>query len=155
MASRKNTVYEDEDVTVLMYPQPASPGHMLVLPRKHFTILEQVPPEVLGKMGVISNKMSMIQFETLGVAGTNMLVQNGVGAGQTMPHFSMHLIPRNQDDGINFSWKSRPLTEEQMAAVELGLKEQLELGPQEERIEAKKEEKQKHSTVLKYPERIP
>ncbi|MEK6968192.1 MAG: HIT family protein [Nanoarchaeota archaeon] len=156
IATKKNMLYEDEHSAVLLYPQPASAGHLLVLPRKHITILEQLPPEIGGKLAIIANKMSMIQFEALQASGTNFLIQNGVGAGQTMPHLGIHLIPRKDSDGIDLSWKSRPLTEEQMAAVELGLREQLEIvEPSTEPAKQELPKIERPTHFLKYPERIP
>ena len=107
ITSKKNLLYEDEHSVVLINPKPASAGHLLVLPRKHITIFEQLPTDIGGRLGIIANKMSMIQFEALGAQGTNLVIQNGVGAGQTMPHLGIHLIPRKEGDGINLSWKSR------------------------------------------------
>ncbi|HLD19317.1 MAG TPA: HIT family protein [Candidatus Nanoarchaeia archaeon] len=157
ITSKKNLLYEDEHSVVLINPKPASAGHLLVLPRKHITIFEQLPSDIGARLGIIANKMSMIQFEALGAQGTNLVIQNGVGAGQTMPHLGIHLIPRKEGDGINLSWKSRPLTEEQMAAVELGLREQLENAqpPQPQQPTHEQPKPPLPPSMLKYPERIP
>lgn len=160
LSSKKNLLYEDEQTGVLLNPQPAAPGHLIVVPRKHYTIFEQVPPEENAALGIIANKMSIMLFETLQPAGTNLLIQNGADAGQTMPHVGVHLIPRFEGDGIDFSWKSRPLTEEQMAAVELGLRDALSGGDApashgEPHHEHHDDTHHKPHHTLHYPERIP
>ncbi len=156
ISTKKNVLYEDQHSAVVLYPQPAAAGHLLVLPKKHFTIYEQLPPETSAALGIVSNKMSVLQFETLAASGTNFLIQNGADAGQTMPHVSIHLIPRYENDKINFMWKSRPLDEEQMAVVEMGLKEQLaEEQSADQQTEHEKPKDPKTYTILRYPERIP
>ena len=126
IATKKNLIFEDKDLAVALHPQPASNGHMIVIPKKHFTILEQMPDSLVNHVTVLSNRMSMIQFETLGAQGTNMILPNGIAAGQEIAHVGFHLIPRFENDGLNLAWKSRPLNEEEMATVEIGLRQQLQ-----------------------------
>lgn len=116
-------VYEDEKFVAAMHPQPAASGHLVVFPKKHYTILEMMPDYDVGEMFVLANRLSVAVFESLGVQGTNIIVQNGTSSGQVVPHVSLHIIPRNPDDGINFLWSPKQLDQEQMSAVEMKLKD--------------------------------
>ena len=102
-----------------------------------------------------------------GAAGTNIILQNGVAAGQEIPHICVHIIPRNEGDGLDFQWEPKRLTEEQMSAVELKVKEASgEVGKFEDKekkkpikIEKKvkkvKADDDKENYMIKQLERIP
>jgi len=117
-------VYEDELVLAVLDVNGANPGHCFVIPKNHYPIIEQVPDLEIGKLFNVSNKISSAIFESLGVQGTNIFVANGIPAGQTVAHFTINVIPRKENDGINLQWQPRQLSEEEMSTVELKLKEQ-------------------------------
>jgi len=66
--------------------------------------------------------MSLLLFNTLGVKGTNIILENGVAAGQEVAHIALHVIARLPDDGLNFEWQPKDVPEEEMSAVEKSLK---------------------------------
>ncbi|HLD88880.1 MAG TPA: HIT domain-containing protein [Candidatus Nanoarchaeia archaeon] len=116
-------LYDDEKVIAFLAPAPATPGHILVAPKEHFAIIEQVPDFIVAKTGVVANKVSIAMFESMNIQGTNLLINNGVPAGQKYAHFTVNIVPRRENDGMNFAWTPRQLTEEEMSTVELNLKE--------------------------------
>lgn len=117
-------VYEDELVLAVLDVNGANPGHCFVMPKNHYPIIEQVPDIEVGRMFQVSNKISSAIFESLGARGTNIFVANGIPAGQTVAHFTINVIPRQENDGINLQWQPKQLSEEEMSTVELKLKEQ-------------------------------
>ena len=117
-------IYEDELVMAVLDVNGSNPGHCFVMPKNHYPIIEQVPDKEIGKLFQVSNKISTAIFESLGVQGTNIFVANGIPAGQTVAHFTINVIPRTENDGINLQWQPKQLSEEEMSTVELKLKEQ-------------------------------
>ena len=117
-------VYEDDLVMAVLDVNGANPGHCFVMPKNHYAIIEQVPDIEIGRLFQVSNKISSAIFESLGVHGTNIFVANGIPAGQTVAHFTINVIPRKENDGINLQWQPKQLSEEEMSTVELKLKEQ-------------------------------
>ncbi|MFQ5620910.1 MAG: HIT family protein [Candidatus Nanoarchaeia archaeon] len=115
-------VFSTETVQVLAHPKPAVEGHVLVMPKKHYPILEAVPNDVVEDMFSISNKVSIALFEGLKAQGTNVLVQNGIPAGQTEPHVAVHVVPRFENDGLNFDWKPTQKSDEELGKTEELLK---------------------------------
>ncbi|MFH1212198.1 MAG: HIT family protein [Candidatus Woesearchaeota archaeon] len=115
----KEVIFQDDRVAVILSKTPASLGHILVAPKQHYTILEQVPDDILGELFVIANKLSILLFETLNAQGTNMIIQNGVVAGQSENHFFIHVIPRRQNDGLNFEWELKKATDDELATARL------------------------------------
>ena len=122
--SGEGLVYEDGTAAILLHKSPAMPGHLLVLPKEHFTIIEQTPDPVVRKLAALSNKASASLLQVLGAGGTNVVIENGTGAQQQVPHLAINVIPRVDGDGINLQWQPRKLSEEQMSLIELQLKEQ-------------------------------
>ena len=118
-----SVIHEDEKTLSIIDVNGSNPGHCFVMPKEHFTIMEQMPDDLIADMFNVSNVISSAIFETLKVEGTNIFVTNGVAAGQTVAHFMINIIPRKDKDGINLQWEPKTLSEEEMATVELKLKE--------------------------------
>lgn len=150
VSSGKEKLYEDEKAVVMLSDTPSTYGHILVMPKEHYPIIEQVPDFVVEHIFKIANKVSIAAFEALHVQGTNLLVNNGVAAGQDSAHFMVHVVPRREGDGLNFQWTPRQLSEEEMSTVELQLKEEAgKIGSFQKEKEAPiemKEEKEKIET---------
>ena len=117
-------IYEDELVMAVLDVNGAVPGHSFVIPKNHYPIIEQVPDKEIGRLFQVSNKISSAIFESLGAQWTNVFVANGTPAGQTIAHFTINVIPRKENDGINLQWQPKQLSEEEMSTIELKLNEQ-------------------------------
>ncbi len=160
-------LFEDEHLAIVLAQKPAVPGHVLLVPKQHAAILEQIPDFVIGKLFDKANKVSIAVFETLGAEGTNIIVNNGIAAGQTANHCIVNVLPRRQNDGLDFAWQPKQLSEEEMSTVELTLKEEAKgIGAFEKEkakpkeIPAKKAEEIKEAKddinyLLKQLERLP
>lgn len=121
---KEGLVYEEDGAAIILNKSPAMPGHLLVLPKEHFTIIEQTPDATVKKLAKLSNKASTALLKVLGASGTNVIIENGTGAEQQVPHISLNVIPRIEGDGLNFQWQPKKLSDEQMSMIELQLKEQ-------------------------------
>lgn len=95
-----NTVFEDDKVKVILDINPASEGHCLVLPKKHYQVMPQIPMEEIGYIFDIAKKTSHALLKGYGLQGTTIFVANGIAAGQKAPHFMVHVIPRHQGDTL-------------------------------------------------------
>ena len=162
---KRDLLYADEEVVVALPEQALAPGHVLVYPKEHLTIFEVVPEKILLKCASVANKAGMAIFEALGVQGTNVIVRNGLGAGQNVPHFAFEVIPRQENDGLNLLWDPKPLAEDELEStlailkdeskkkeVKVEKKEAQEIKPESK--EAKKEE-WKDNPLLSNLRRIP
>jgi histidine triad (HIT) family protein len=86
-------LYEDEAVVAFADISPMAPVHALVVPKKHIASVEEAGPEdreLLGRMIHAAQKLA----RDLGVAesGYRLVINTGVGAGQTVTHLHMHLL---------------------------------------------------------------
>jgi len=152
----KNTgkVFDIGDIVVMTAPEPATYGHCVVVSKQHATIIEQLPAKTIGAMFEKANKLAVALFETNLAQGTNLLIQNGIAAGQKHNHAMIHVIPRVQDDMMNFGWQPKQLPEDEMGTAELKLKDAIN-APEEKKEEKKEEPKKEIIEDLKYFERIP
>jgi len=167
LAKTGKKLFEDAKVAIILSPEPASKGHTLVIPKEHKTIMEQVDDDLLGYCFSVANKVSMFLFEKLKAEGTNIIVQNGVAAGQTEPHFVIHIIPRKENDGLNLQWKTKQASDSELsdAALQLGngliekKEKPVEIAKEAPKPEDNKEEKAaeiiRDSYLLKQLRRIP
>ena len=106
------TLYEDEDFRVILDLGPASKGHALILPKAHAANIYEISDDMAAKAMILAKKMATKMTEALKCDGFNIVQNNGEPAGQTVFHFHMHLIPRDEGDQVGITWKPGTLTDE-------------------------------------------
>jgi histidine triad (HIT) family protein len=110
-------VGEDERTVTFMDINPATRGHMLVIPRAHAEDLLSVNPEDLQAVALASQRQAVIAKERLGAEGVNLVNSCGAVAWQTVFHFHMHVIPRYADDPLQLPWVPAPGDPGEIAAA--------------------------------------
>ena len=126
LSEKGEIILDSGKVIAAMHPKASVKGQVLVTSKEHFTIIEQVPDQLLDELFKAANQASTAIFESLEVSGTNVFVENGTAAGQKAPHVSVNVVPRTDKDGLDFSWNPKQLTEDEMSTAELQLKEHLQ-----------------------------
>ena len=98
-------IYEDDKTLAFMDINPVTDGHLLVIPKVHTeTIFDMIGPD-LSAVWATTKKVADAIRQALQPDGLNLLQANGAAAGQAVPHFHLHLIPRWKGDGKGFDWK--------------------------------------------------
>jgi len=92
-------VYEDNDILAFLDAKPVNLGHTLVITKKHYQNLEEIPEEDLKTLIVAVKKIGNLLKTKLGIEGYNVSMNNDPVAGQIIPHIHFHVIPRHADDG--------------------------------------------------------
>lgn len=158
----ESVLYEDALTALVMPSKPAVPGHLIVIPKQHSPILEEFSDEIASHCFLVANKTSSLIFEAMGAAGTNIIVQNGLTAGQTVPHMSIHVLPRQKEDGLSFRWPPQKIPDQKMTETQQALKDECDYFGQtvaEKKPEPKKEDKKVEYTednyLIKQLRRIP
>ena len=97
-------VYEDDDVLAILDISQATLGHTLVMPKKHYANILEIPSDeyskVMLKVKEIANKINT----NLKPNGINVLNNCGEVAGQTVMHYHVHILPRYTDNDINIGF---------------------------------------------------
>jgi len=84
-------------------------GHVLVIPKKRYETLEEIPQPILGELIETVAFVGKALMKTH--QGYNILLNNGEAAGQWEHHVHFHLIPRDRRDHIQIErWKKRKKT---------------------------------------------
>jgi len=93
-------VYEDDRTFAFLDIMPRSKGHMLVIPKAKATGLTDIGHDDLANLMGVVQKLAPKLVDALGADGFMIQQFNGEGAGQTVFHLHIHIIPR---------WAGEPL----------------------------------------------
>lgn len=84
-------VLENDEVAVFKDANPQAPVHVLLVPKDHYSCLnEDIPAELLGKL----LKMVPEVAEAMGVreSGYRTIINTGADANQTVKHIHVHVV---------------------------------------------------------------
>lgn len=94
------TIYEDEIVKVILDINPVSNGHMLIIPKTHYVNLMDIDDSVLSHIMNTSKDLYKKYKDKLNMDGLTITQNNDYG--QEVKHYHLHLIPRYENDNIEF-----------------------------------------------------
>ncbi len=96
---RAGAIAENRSVYAIEDAFPVTPGHVLIIPKRHTCDLFTMTSEELRDTEAL---LHVLRERTLRddplVTGFNVGVNCGASAGQTVPHAHVHLIPRRDGD---------------------------------------------------------
>lgn len=123
-------IYEDEVVKAFLDISQVTPGHTLVIPKKHvkdiFEYDTQLAADVFARIPKIAKALKKFAPD---VAGLNIINNNGAVAYQSVFHSHIHLVPRyGKEDGfaMTFANNSADYTPEKLANIAQSIKNNLE-----------------------------
>ena len=94
-------IYEDEHTLVFMDIAKDVDGHILAIPKKHINCIFDCDEENIIRLMMTVKKVANHLVENCGYDGVNLLNASDESAGQSVPHFHIHIIPRKNNDGID------------------------------------------------------
>ncbi len=86
-------IYQENQVIAFLDNNPKEAGHILVIPKEHFSDLLEIPASLLATTIKAVQKVAQIINQKLSPDGLNICQNNGLLAGQTINHFHFHIIP--------------------------------------------------------------
>jgi len=110
-------VREDERTIAFMDINPATRGHLLVIPREHATDVRDIGVDDLNAVMAAGQELARSMEEKLGADGVNLLNSCGRAAWQTVFHFHLHVIPRYDTDPLRLPWTPAPGDRDEIAAA--------------------------------------
>ena len=99
-------VYENESAAAFLDIAPLAEGHLLVIPRSHYTHLADMPANVCSAIGALLPRLGQALMSVTEAEGFNVLQNNGRAAGQAVEHVHFHLIPRKAGDNLGYRWNA-------------------------------------------------
>lgn len=123
------TVYEDDVVKAFLDISQGTPGHTLVVPKKHvkdiFAYDDQLAADVFARLPKIARA---IKDSNPKIVGMNILNNNGEVAYQSVFHSHIHIIPRySKDDpfSIHFTDNSAKYDDDKYRAIQKSIVDQM------------------------------
>lgn len=106
-------VYEDNMVLAIMDINPVNPGHVMVIPRRHFETLGDMDETTGMHLFQIAMRVEQAVRNVEGIRceGSNLLQNNGSVAGQDVFHAHLHIIPRFAGDAVQMKFGPCPPAE--------------------------------------------
>jgi len=152
-------IHQDDKCIAVLDINPANPGHIIILPREHYMIMPQVPDEIISHMAKVAKALSSACLKSFKCSGTNIFIANGLIAGQKAQHFMIHVIPRTENDNLNFNLpknktKSSDLKELQKIPLPK-INQTLGIEPEPTETPEKKETSKQEPTENKKPTQKP
>jgi bis(5'-adenosyl)-triphosphatase len=95
---QENNFAESENFLAVYNVAPILPGHSLVIPKWHISSIMELSEQELCEMTVFARDVVTVLMKVFGDTAFNWTIQEGVEAGQSVPHLHLHLIPRKQND---------------------------------------------------------
>lgn len=115
------TVYANDQTVGFLDVNPATRGHLLVVPRTHSRDLLAAPPDDLAACLQTAQLLAARLVERLGASGVNVLNACGSDAWQTVPHLHLHVVPRYAGDPLQLPWVPSPAEPDEVADLAAAL----------------------------------
>ena len=86
-------VYEDEQVAAFLSNRPVNEGHTLVVPKKHYVNIFEIPEDEAAYLFRIAKRVAHAVREATGTEAIRIVQNNGKDAAQVIFHLHVHIIP--------------------------------------------------------------
>jgi histidine triad (HIT) family protein len=101
-------VFEDEKSLAFLDINPVNPGHLLLVPKEHYSYMNETPDELVSHLFTTAKSL-MPKLQS--AVNADVVVLTVVGTD--VPHFHIHLIPRFKEDGLAGFWPTKKYTSEE------------------------------------------
>jgi histidine triad (HIT) family protein len=100
---KENYVDESDSFFAVRDINPRTEGHTLVIPKKHFVTLLDIPNKLGDELLEFIKKVSSKLMDMKLGDGFNLLMNNLDVAGQVVMHAHVHVIPRKEGDRVRLN----------------------------------------------------
>lgn len=94
-------IYEDDGYLAILDIRPFTRGHTLVIPKQHSQDLTDTPPQTLAEMVKVGQRVARAARATELADATNIAINDGRPAFQTVMHIHLHVLPRRNGDKLS------------------------------------------------------
>ena len=101
------SVLETKSVLAFMDIGPLAEAHLLVIPKRHFVRLDEMPEHEVQDLTALLPRLARAVLKVTEAEGYNILQNNGQVAGQAVEHVHFHVIPRKESDGLGYRWPAK------------------------------------------------
>ena len=94
-------IFESANFFVINDVHPKVEGHCLVISKKHFKTMLDMPADLYGEFLETAKEVMFGFLKEKKAEGFNLVINNFEVAGQIVPHVHLHILPRRKGDGFN------------------------------------------------------
>jgi len=99
---KSDIIKESNNFIAIKDINPVAEGHTLVIPKRHFVTLLDIPDKLGAEMLKFTKEVAGDLLDKKLGDGFNIIMNNLECAGQLVKHAHIHVIPRKDGDGIRF-----------------------------------------------------
>lgn len=100
-------VYENESVFAFLDINPVNEYHTIVIPKKHYEDIFDVPEKELQEVVSAIKKLTALYSQKLGIKNVQIINNSGAEAQQDVFHLHFHIVPRKNGDNQDIKWTPR------------------------------------------------
>jgi histidine triad (HIT) family protein len=94
-----SVVYDDTDLLAFMDIRPVTPGHLLIIPKRHAPFLAELEEATGARMFTVAMRLARaLRDSGLRCEGINLFLADGEAAFQEVFHVHLHVFPRFDGD---------------------------------------------------------
>ncbi len=97
-------IFEDQNILCFLDIGPVVTGHTLVIPKRHFRNIFDMPPEAAAGLSGQLPALARAVCAAVAAPACHILLNNGIEAMQSVHHAHCHIIPRKNGDGFFVPW---------------------------------------------------
>ncbi len=97
-------VLETDQAIAFLDIGPLNKGHLLLIPKAAVATLSDLPDDLASHLGSLLPRLCRAVRTATSADGVNVVVNHGEAAGQTVFHVHYHIIPRFQNDDVQWPW---------------------------------------------------
>jgi bis(5'-nucleosidyl)-tetraphosphatase/histidine triad (HIT) family protein len=101
-------IYEDDLTMAFMDNAPVEQGHVLVIPKSHYSNILDIPDDIYSAVHLVAKKLAPAILLAMNADALNIGQNNGRCANQRVMHYHLHVIPRKC--GRQIEWMRKILT---------------------------------------------
>ena len=94
-------IFEDDGYLAFLDIRPFTRGHTLVIPKRHSVDVTDTPPQTLAEMITIGQRIARAARATELADATNIGINDGRAAFQSVFHIHLHVLPRRNGDKLS------------------------------------------------------
>jgi diadenosine tetraphosphate (Ap4A) HIT family hydrolase len=113
-------LYEDSLIQMHLSSSPVAKGHIEVRPVKKSKVLQDLSDDEVTHLFFGASYAATALFEMVGAQGTNIILN------ESDDQLCVHVIARNEGDGLNFLWQPTKGNPQELAGVSKSIKDKID-----------------------------
>jgi histidine triad (HIT) family protein len=102
--AQARVIWSDSDLLAFFPLNPATMGHVLLIPKAHFCDIWDLPNNLSAKLWLATKPLADALRDAFEPDGLNLIQSSGEAASQSVFHFHLHLVPRWTSDPMGDLW---------------------------------------------------